>query len=246
MVVVNNAYVRYIWELGNACCGLIPAPQIEYGPKRRVLLVHAHPLQESFSTSLSIAVRDELCSAGHEVRVRRLYLHDNREECYNGKEFPAVMSSAEYTTYADASSKRAKEVEEAINDLMWCNALVFVYPTWNFNFPAILKGYFDRVFLPQSVFSLPAPNTVGLPTFTGLHSHLSHIKKIGVVTTYGSSSHFALYAGDNSRIFISRTLRSLCAPRCQLVWDGMHCMDSSSDERRRRFVDEVRMSYRHF
>ena len=31
----------------------------------------------------------------------------------------------------------------------WC----FVHPVWNFGYPAILKGFFDRVFLPGVSFS---------------------------------------------------------------------------------------------
>jgi NAD(P)H dehydrogenase (quinone) len=33
-------------------------------------------------------------------------------------------------------------------------ALVLVYPVWNYGYPAILKGWFDRVFLPGVSFGL--------------------------------------------------------------------------------------------
>ena len=45
-------------------------------------------------------------------------------------------------------SDKSSEIYKAVADLRWANALVLVYPTWWFNFPATLKGYFDRVFLP--------------------------------------------------------------------------------------------------
>ena len=33
-------------------------------------------------------------------------------------------------------------------------ALVLSFPVWNFGYPAILKGFFDRVFLPGVSFDL--------------------------------------------------------------------------------------------
>ena len=45
-------------------------------------------------------------------------------------------------------SNKSSEISKAVADLRWANAFVLVYPTWWFNSPASLKGYFDRVFLP--------------------------------------------------------------------------------------------------
>ena len=42
----------------------------------------------------------------------------------------------------------APEVRGALNDLHWCDSLVLVYPTWWMNMPAMLKGFFDRTFVP--------------------------------------------------------------------------------------------------
>lgn len=40
--------------------------------------------------------------------------------------------------------------------LAWCDALIFVYPTWWQGLPAMLKGWLDRVLLPGIAFDLPA------------------------------------------------------------------------------------------
>ena len=47
--------------------------------------------------------------------------------------------------------------------LLAAEALVLVYPVWNEGFPAILKGFFDRVFIPGVSFTIgpdgaPVPN----------------------------------------------------------------------------------------
>jgi putative NADPH-quinone reductase len=38
----------------------------------------------------------------------------------------------------------------------WADSVVFVYPTWWFNMPAILKGYLDRSLCLGGAFDIPA------------------------------------------------------------------------------------------
>ena len=38
--------------------------------------------------------------------------------------------------------------------LQAAEALVLCFPVWNFGYPAILKGFFDRVFLPGVSFKM--------------------------------------------------------------------------------------------
>mmetsp|Transcript_27434 Transcript_27434/g.61450 ORF Transcript_27434/g.61450 Transcript_27434/m.61450 type:complete len:160 (+) Transcript_27434:3-482(+) len=140
----------------------------------------------------------------------------------------------------------AVEVREAIADLRWCDSLVLVYPTWWFNFPAAMKGFFDRVMLPGVAFKIPPKgNKAGAGT-TGLLPGFTNISKIGVVTTYGAYEAAALYAGDNSRRFLSRAFRPLCAPNCHLLWHGLYSMDAQSLAQRETFLEKVREEYKTF
>lgn len=41
--------------------------------------------------------------------------------------------------------KFAPDVQQAIDDLKWCDVVLFVFPLYWFNIPAVLKGYLDRV-----------------------------------------------------------------------------------------------------
>lgn len=84
-------------------------------------------------------------SIGHEVRLRRLYFHGNEEECYDGKPFRADLSPEEWTlmnqpNIIEERSKgniSDKVLNEAVKDLRWASAIVFVYPTWWSNFPGL-------------------------------------------------------------------------------------------------------------
>ena len=39
--------------------------------------------------------------------------------------------------------------------IKWCEMLVFVYPTWWYGLPAMLKGWLDRVWVPHVAFIMP-------------------------------------------------------------------------------------------
>ena len=108
---------------------------------RKVLLVHAHPNGDSFSSAIADAVESGAREGGHDVRRRSLY----REK------FQPSLSLAERAVYMDAAKGAARlsaDVKSHLTDLRWCDSIVFVYPTWWFNMPAMLKGYFDRTFVP--------------------------------------------------------------------------------------------------
>ena len=86
---------------------------------------------------------EALTEAGHEVDDCDLYAED----------FEPVMSRAERLNYHDTSCNRAA-VDPYVERLLAAEAIVFVHPVWNYGYPAILKGYFDRIFLPGVSFRL--------------------------------------------------------------------------------------------
>ena len=59
-------------------------------------------------------------------------------------------------------------------------AIVLVYPAWWHGMPAMLKGYFDRVWLPGVAFDVTPDGRVQT-------DRLQRIRRIIVVTTYGGS-----------------------------------------------------------
>jgi NAD(P)H dehydrogenase (quinone) len=226
--------------------------------KRKVLIIHCHPLEDSLSASLANAVVRGLDVGGHQSRLRHLYKFGDGDDCYNRDSFPAELTLSERSGYRnpDVVEKRrhgdpaglshlAVEVREAVEDLRWCDSIVFVFPIWWFNFPAVLKGYFDRVMLPGVATLIPgASDTKGKALgSTGLVGLLTNINKIGVVTTSGSSWAVNMYAGRGPSHFISRGFRVLCAPDCQMTWHQLYEVSSKTDAERQRFLSEVEQAY---
>ncbi|MGF6598366.1 NAD(P)H dehydrogenase (quinone) [Paraburkholderia sp. GAS448] len=118
---------------------------------KRVLLVHAHPEPQSFTSSMFRAAQEELLASGAEIRVSDLY----------AKGFNAVASAAdfreretpEYLVYAKEqrinhqNGTLARDIAEEVDNILWADLVVLSFPIFWFSTPAILKGWIDRVFL---------------------------------------------------------------------------------------------------
>jgi NAD(P)H dehydrogenase (quinone) len=102
-----------------------------------VLLVFAHPRHASFTFELAEAFAAGLVEAGHTVEWADLY----REG------FDPLLSDAQFglETALDPGARRPADVEAEQARLDRAEGLVFIYPFWWSDVPAILKGWFDRV-----------------------------------------------------------------------------------------------------
>ena len=185
-----------------------------------VLLVYCHPRTDSFCAALRDTAASALRAAKHTVEVRDLY----------AERFTPAMSADERGQYYSASPS-LQGIEQHISALQAAEALLLVYPTWWFGQPAMLKGWFDRVWVPGVAFRL---REVG-----GLEPLLTNIRRLGVVTTYGSPRWLLWMIGWPDRRMVNSGFRSLCAPDCRLDWIAMTRMDTCTAKQRERFVARV-------
>jgi NAD(P)H dehydrogenase (quinone) len=186
-----------------------------------VLLIHCHPRSDSFAAALRDAAVAGLTASGHLVEQCDLY----------AEHFDPVLSAQQRGAYFDEDAN-ALGLDDHIAALRRAEALVLVYPTWWFGMPAMLKGWLDRVWLPGVAFHLGGPKAL-LPLLT-------NIKKIAVVTTYGSPWWLLWWVGWPDRRVVRRGLRPLCAAGCRVQWLGLTGMDADSPPRRQRFLARVR------
>jgi NAD(P)H dehydrogenase (quinone) len=186
-----------------------------------VLLIHCHPVPDSFSAALREAAVAGLTASGHVVEQRDLY----------AEAFDPVLSTHQRGVYFDEAAN-AFGLEDHIAALRRAEALVLVYPTWWFGMPAMLKGWLDRVWLPGVAFHLGGPKAL-LPLLT-------NIRHIAVVTTYGSPWWLLWWVGWPDRRVVRRGLRPLCAAGCRIHWLGLTGMDADDRRGRERFLARVR------
>jgi putative NADPH-quinone reductase len=124
----------------------------------RLLVIHAHPVPESFSAALCKVAVDSARAQGHEVQLIDLYAEG----------FNPVMSAEEHRAYQD-DGPPPTDVAPHIAALQWAEGLIFVYPTWWYAQPAMLKGWMDRVWRPGVTFTVPSPGAPMRPADRGDH-----------------------------------------------------------------------------
>jgi putative NADPH-quinone reductase len=188
----------------------------------RILLVHCHPCPESYVAALRDAAVAALTQAGHEVDM--LDLHSEG--------FDPVMGADERRGYHTPVSNETP-VADHLARLRACEGLIFVYPTWWYGPPAMLKGWLDRVWVPHATFGMPEK---GRP----IGRVLTNIRLIGAISTLGSPWWWWTFAmGAPGRRILIRGLRPLVSPAARTFWLGLHGMDSTTQETRERFMAKV-------
>ena len=187
------------------------------------MLVHAHPCPDSLSGRLYRAAADALQAAGHELRLRDLYAEG----------FDPVLREAEWRGYFDDPAANAALHARDVADLRWAEGLVLVYPTWWYGPPSMLKGWFERVWLPGVTFEVPKTR------FGRVTCKLDNIRLFAVVTTSGSPWWWLRLIRDPGRSLFLRGMRPMFHPRCRFVWRQLHAMNHASDAARDRFVARV-------
>ena len=193
----------------------------------KFLVLYAHPIANSYQSALHETVVTALRDAGHTVDDCDLYAEN----------FQAVLSRSERDQYHDVSTNRST-VGKDVERLLQCEGLVFVFPTWWYGLPAILKGYFDRVWLPGVAFDVKGPRTI--PLLTG-------IVRLGVVTTFGSPWWLNnLFVRNPNRTLFMRGIRRLLSPRARTLWLPRYGIDYIDNATRVRFLDRVRQKMLEF
>ena len=141
------------------------------------LIILAHPKLQSFSHEINTKLKENLEKGGRQVKVRDLYKIN----------FNPILTEEE-----QSNNKRKKQSNDIISEqkyISWADEILFIYPLWWNAFPAILKGYIDRVFTNGFAFHIGSNGPEGL--LKG--------KKVQLITTAGmdeeSLIHSSIYEG---------------------------------------------------
>jgi NAD(P)H dehydrogenase (quinone) len=185
-----------------------------------VLVLYCHPVETSFAAALHNEVVKNLLAAGHTVDDCDLYAEG----------FNPVMSREERLGYHDVP-RNQEALASHIERLRRADALVLCFPTWCFGLPAMLKGYFDRIFMPGVAFDLSDPANV--------RPMLTHLQRIAAVVTYGRPRWMAWYMGDPPRRIVTRYLRRLTGNRARADFHAYYHMNVATPEKLARFMRQV-------
>ena len=183
-------------------------------------IVYCHPNPESFTFAVRERAVAALVADGHQVRLTDLYADG----------FEPAMSLDERLTHQEPQHR--PDLSDYCDNLRWCDALVFIYPTWWSGEPAMLTGWLDRVLLRGVAWEMTANNT-------GITAQLTNIHRLVTITTHGSSKALNMIEGEAGRRVIGRAVRVLCHRFARTTWLAMYHIDRSSEADRAAFLVRV-------
>lgn len=186
------------------------------------LVVYVHPVEESFAASVRNSVLAGLQAGHHQVDLADLYA-DGFDPRLSPDEHAAHRGSVDNKPVAAAWIPR----------LSACDTLILVYPTWWSAQPAMLKGWFERVWVNGVAIDVHDDGRVPSPKLT-------NIRRVIAVTTHGSSKLINSLQGEPGKRFVKRALRGAVHRRCRVEWLAFYGMDRADQAARTRFLERVR------
>jgi putative NADPH-quinone reductase len=187
----------------------------------RTLVVYCHPVPESFCAAVRDAAVEGLKAGKNEVRLVDLHAEG----------FAPIMPADERRTYNE-HAPTDPALKPHIDNLYWAEAILLVYPTWWYGPPAMLKGWFDRVWAKDVTFALTKEGRI-MPL-------MQHIRKIGIVTTCGAPWWLSVLVGQPGRKMVLRGIRANFGWRCKTMYLAHYLMDVSTPKSRATFLEKVR------
>ena len=104
---------------------------------KKILIINGHPYKESLNFALAEAYKKGAAESGAEIKeinIADLQFNPNLQYGYRKR------------------TELEPDLLESWEKIKWAEHLVFVFPIWWGGMPAMLKGFFDRLFLPGFAF----------------------------------------------------------------------------------------------
>lgn len=157
----------------------------------KYLIIYAHPNHNGHNGYLLKVIQDKLTTQNIDFEVLDLYT----QSCD-----PILKNNELYTSGNREIAAETKNLQDKITA---AQRLIFIYPTWWQNMPAMLKGFFDRVF--TSGFAYVYKN--------GIPFGLLKNKRAAVFTTTSGPAFFFYLIGKTSLRLVTRYTLLFCGIR---------------------------------
>jgi|TARA_B110000240_G_scaffold179806_1_gene210318 NAD(P)H dehydrogenase (quinone) len=188
-----------------------------------VLIVYAHPNPLSFNQSIQKVISTAFKNKGATVRLKDLY----------AEKFDPVLNEAQLSLQSEG--KLPGDIRHEQEQVTWADTIVVIYPLWWFDRPAILKGWFDRVFTNGFAFSYGEDGVKGL--LTGKRSMV-------VVTAGGTEEDFGKNADQLTKSTTEGTM-AFCGIT-DIVDRVFYSVSIVEDDERKKMLEGVEEMVKNF
>lgn len=183
---------------------------------KKILIINGHPNKNSFCAELAKSYMkgaqstEAQCTLVNlidlEINLNLLYGFQKRMEIE-----PDIV-------------RMQKEIMEA-------DHLVFVYPNWWSTYPAILKGFIDRVFVPGFAFKYRENSVLVDQLLTGRTARL-------IVTMDSPRWYYCLFMKNVGHRSMKKGVLEFCGIKPVKI-TSFHMIKSSNDTKRKNWISEI-------
>jgi len=183
---------------------------------KKILIINGHPDKKSFCFGLAESYKKGADTNGVECQL--VHLIDLK--------FNPIL------TYGyRVVSELEPDLQKIQQDILEADHLVFVYPTWWGTYPALLKGFIDRVFLPNFAFKYHK----GSPFWDKLLKG----KTARIITTMDSPKwYYWLMYGNPGHNSMKRAILEFCGIKPVMI-TAFGPIKSSDEIKRKEWMKEV-------
>lgn len=184
----------------------------------KTLIIYAHPYEKSFNHAILQETTRLLVAKNEVYEVIDLY----------NDEFNPAFTKAELALYREG--KALDPLVLRYQDLLkGSKRIIFIFPIWWYDTPAIVKGFFDKVMLKK--FSYLEGKQGPIP-------QLTHIEEALIITTsMAPTMVLKLFCGNAiNRVLIKSSLKGLIG-KGKSRWLNFGGITDSSASKRQAFLD---------
>lgn len=184
---------------------------------KKIAIINGHPNQDSFNFGVAEAYRLGASETGAEVReivIRDLNFNPNLQFGYQKR------------------MELEPDLLKAWEIIQWADHLVWVHPVWWGGFPALMKGFIDRLFLPGMAYKYRENSVWWDKLLKGKTAH--------IITTLDQPGwYYRLFFGRPSVNQLKKSILEFCGVKpVKITYIGI--IRNSKDEQRAHWLKKVK------
>ncbi|HEY4537793.1 MAG TPA: NAD(P)H-dependent oxidoreductase [Erysipelothrix sp.] len=184
------------------------------------LIVYTHPWEGSFNHHVLETSKHVLETKGHQVDVIDLHA-DGFDPIYHSHELKLFSQGKYLDPLAEDYARRLKNADN----------VVFIFPIWWYGPPAILKGFFDKVFLNGHTYQ---------QNDKGEMKGILNIKKaVAITTAHIEKIPLTEFLGNPIETLYLDGIMKLCGAQ-STQW--LHCGNVHLPDAREKFINDIKTS----
>ncbi|WP_312288194.1 NAD(P)H-dependent oxidoreductase [Chryseobacterium gleum] len=185
---------------------------------KKIAIINGHPHKDSFNFGVAEAYKLGAVASGAEVReivIRDLDFNPNLQFGYRKR------------------MELEPDLLKAWEIIQWADHMVWVHPVWWGGFPAIMKGFIDRLFLPGMAYKYRENSVWWDKLLKGKTAH--------VLTTLDQPGwYYRLFFGRPSVNQLRKSVLEYCGVKpVRVTYIGI--IRNSKDEQRAQWLTKVKL-----